>query len=234
MRETHPTSTARSGYRHTDAIYRGRHADIQPYKASRIVWCRQCGFRCNLDRDARGVGVFSGETLTDGNEATNGGFEDWTLGAPDDWTVSGSVSEETTLIDLTSINETVSSSSCKIVRAGSDISLNQAMGTPSDFNSNRIYIRARVKSTVKDIIRLKVTVNSTDYYSSYNRGQQTYEDLSTIIKCPSTVSSLTLYILADSEDGTAYVDNVSIMRSGSSTTASFAAGCPLCTSYNYY
>lgn len=234
MKDLHPSSTARSGYRHTDAIERGKHRDIGPFRASRIVWCKQCGFRCNLDRDARGIGVFSGDSLTDGNEVTNGGFENWTAGSPDDWTVSGSVAEETTIIDKRDFNETIGSSSCKIVRAGSDVSLNQAMGTPSDFNSNRIYVRARVRSTVKDIVRLKIIVNSTTYYSSYNRGQQTFEDISTIIKCPATVSSLTLYILADSEDGTVYVDNVSMLRSGNSTTSTFAAGCPLCGTYNYY
>jgi len=234
MSELHPSSTARHGYRHTDAIYTGSHRDIQPFRASRIVWCRQCGFRCNLDRDARGIGVFSGETLTDGNEITNGGFENWTAGSLDDWTSSGTITEETTNIDKGSINETLGSSSAKIVRAGSDASLNQAMGTPSDFNSNRIYIRARVKSTVKDIVRLSIVINSTTYCTSYNRGQQVFEDISTTIKCPATVASLTIYILADSEDGTVYVDNVSLLRSGNSTTAAFAAGCPHCLSYNYY
>lgn len=234
MSELHPTSTAKHGYRHTDAIERGQHRDIQPFRASRIVWCRQCGFRCNLDRDARGIGNFSGESITDGNEITNGGLENWTAGSLDDWTSDGTITEETTIVDKKSLNGVISSSSAKIVRAGSDASLNQAMGTPSDFNSNRIYIRARVKSTVKDIVRLKVVVNSTTYYSPYNRGQQMFEDISTTIKCPSTVASLTVYILADSEDGTVYVDNVSLLRSGNPTTASFAAGCPLCMSYDYY
>jgi hypothetical protein len=230
--EVHPSPTARQGNIPSDEISRGIHADIGAFRASKEVWCKQCGFRCNLNRDIRNVDDFAGEVLTSTNELTNGSFEDWTGGSPDDWTLSGSVTQETTAGYFDKADDGVSSA--KVVRSGSDISLSQAMSTPSDFNGNILNFRARVKSGSSEVIRLRVDVNGTSYYSNYNVAQQVFQDLTLVVICPVTASSLTVYILADSSDGTAYVDYCTLARNGNPITSTVQAGCPHCGSYNYF
>lgn len=252
--ETHPSPTARRGNIPSSAVTRGVNRDTGPFSTNREVWCRQCGFRCNLDRDARGIDAFAGETIGkgftitdhaydvpyDGSdrtttdlsvELTNGSFENWSAGSPDDWTLSGAVTQETSsgYYDYDG-----GSSSAKITRSGSDISLSQDASTPSDFNSNFVIFRVRVKSTTNGIIRLRMDINSVSYYSHYNVAQQRFQELSVRVKAPATVSSLTVYILADSSDGTAYVDSAILARNGNPTTAIISAGCPHCGSYNYF
>lgn len=256
----HPSKTARSGNIKSDAVTRGVNADVAPFKASREVWCRQCGFRCNLDRDARNIDEFIGETIGQGfkitdhdydspgedhdydgtgrtttslsAELSNGSFEDWTAGSPDSWTISGTVTQNTTSGYYEWTDDGVSS--MEVTRSGSDISCSQAMSTPSDFNNNKIIFRARVKSGTNEVIRLRVDINGVTYYSHYNVAQQRFQELSVDVKCPATVSSLTVYILADSADGTAYVDSCILARSGNPTTSTVTAGCPNCGSYNYF
>lgn len=230
--ELHPSSTARTGNIPSDAVTRGRHRDIGPFSANREVWCRQCGFRCNLDRDARNVNQFAGETITSGNVLSNGSFEDWTAGSPDSWTLSGSVTQGTSPGYYDWRDEGVSSA--KIVRSGSSISLSQDASTPSDFNSNTLIFGVRVKSTTNGVVRLRVDVNSTSYYSSYNVAQQRFQELTLLVNCPATVSTLTVYVLADNADGTAWIDCAALMRSGAPTTGSVSFGCPHCGSTNYF
>lgn len=232
MGETHPSSTARRGNVPSNAITKGVHADRGPYSANTEVWCQQCGFRCNTQRDASGIDEFVGETITSGNELTNGSFENWTGGNPDDWTEnSGSVTQETTEGNFEWTDDGTSSS--LFTRSGSDISVSQAASTPSDFNDNIIIFRARVKSTTNDVIRLRLDINGTSYYSSYNVAQQRFQELSISVNNPITVSSLTVYILADNQDGSAYVDTAILARNGNSTTASVDIGCPHCGSFDY-
>ena len=237
MRELHPSPTARTDERPTNAVLTGLHRDTKPYKATRIVWCRQCGFRCNLDRDARGLNEFCGDSITSGNAITNGTFENWTGSNPDDWTVSGSVTQATNegYYDRDEFDKVGSDgNSCKVVRSGSDITLSQTLSTPSNFNSNQVYFGAKVKCATGGVIRLRIIVNGITYYSRYNRGQVAFESVSMTIKCPSTVSSISVSILADSQDATAYVDSVSLIRPSNPTTAGFGSGCPMCQSHNYY
>ena len=259
MGELHPSPTSRRGNRPANPITKGLNRDLGPYKEAQEVHCKQCGFACNLGRDARNVDEFAGETIEKGfiitdhvydvpydgsdrtttdldYEITNGGFENWTAGNPDDWTeTSGTVTEVTTAgyfyNDSTNFTGT---SSAQFLRAGTTINLNQAIGTPSNFNSNILSFGAKVKCSTKEVIRLRVDINSVAYYSGYNRGQTRFEDIAIKRTCPATVSSLTIYILADNADGTAYVDDVKLMRSGNLTTAKVQAGCPHCGSYNYY
>ncbi len=230
--ELHPSPTARHGNIPTNAVTKGRHADTGPFPAAQEVWCSQCGFRCNLARDARNINEFSGQTITSGNELTNGSFEDWTGGSPDNWSVSGSVTQETTDGFFDWRDEGVSS--VKIVRSGSDISLSQSASTPSDFNDNIVIFGARVKSTTNGVIRLTMAINGTTHSSSYNVAQQRFQDISLRVQAPASVSSLTVKILADSQDGTAYVDVATLARNGSPTTSSVDSGCPHCGSFNYF
>lgn len=230
--ELHPSSTARTGNIDTNAVTKGLHADIGAFPAAKEVWCAQCGFRCNLDRDIQNINEFAGETITSGTELSNGSFENWTGGDPDNWTVTGTVTKETSSGYFDDSDDGVSS--VKITRTSSDISLSQVMNTPSDFNSNTVIFRTRVKSSTNGIIRLRVDINSVSYYSSYNIAQQNFQELSVLVKCPATVNSLTVYILADNANGTAYVDQTTLMRNGNATTASVNAGCPHCGSYNYH
>ncbi len=260
MGELHPSSTARRGNIPTDAATKGINADVTAFPASKEVWCAQCGFRCNLARDAQKIDEFAGETIGkgfsitdhdydspgedhdyDGSgrtttslsvELSNGSFENWTAGSPDNWTISGTVSEETSEGYFDDSDD--GSSSAKIIRAGSDISLSQVMSTPSDFNSNIVIFRIRVKSSTNEVIRLRVDVNSAAYYSAYNIAQQNFQELSILVICPVSVSSLTVYILADDADGTAYVDQAILTRDGNPTTITVSSGCPMCGSYNYY
>lgn len=231
MGELHPSPTARFGNIPSDAVTKGKHADTGPFTAAKEVWCRQCGFRCNLERDSSGINEFAGETITDGNLLTNGSFEDWTAGDPDSWTMSGAVTQTTTagFFDYDG-----GSSSAQAVRSGSTISMSQVIGTPSNFNSNELRLRARVKSETNDVIRLQADVGSDSFYSSYNVAQQRFQDIGLFVKCPASVSSLTVYILADSENGTAYIDSATLMRNGNSTTAAVSAGCPHCGSFDYF
>lgn len=232
MGELHPSPTARQGNIPSTAITKGRHRDLGPFSANREVWCRQCGFRCNLDRDIRNIDEFAGETITSGNELTNGSFENWTAGSPDNWTISGTVTQEQSsgYYDWRDNG----SSSVKITRSGSDISLSQNASTPSDFNSNILRFGVRVKCSTADVIRLQVDVNGISYYSVYNRPEQRFQELFVLINCPVSVSSLTVYIKADSADGTAYVDAGMLSRDGNPTSASIGSGCPHCGSYDYF
>jgi hypothetical protein len=232
MGELHPSPTARYGNCPSDAVTKGINADNNPPSANKFVWCKQCGFRCNLDRDAKGINEFAGETITSGTDLSNGSFEDWTGGNPDDWTLTGTVTQETSSGYFDDSDD--GTSSAKVTRSGSDISLSQVMATPSDFNSNIVAFRVRVKSSTSEIIRLRMTVNSTDYYSSYNSAQQNFQELYILVKCPATVSSLTVYILADNANGIAYIDQAILARSGNPTTVAVSAGCPHCGSYDYF
>ena len=229
--ELHPSSTARTGNIPTNAVTHGIHADKGPFSALTEVWCQQCGFRCNTQRDAKGINEFDGTTITSANDLSNGSFEDWTAGSPDSWTVSGSLTQEITDGFFEWSDD--GTSSAKAVRSGSDISISQSASTPSDFNDNTLRFRIRVKSTTNRVIRLQVDVNSDTFYSDYNIGQQRFQELSLLVKCPSSVSSLTVYILADSQDGTAYIDQAILARDGNSTTASVQSGCPHCSSFAY-
>ena len=262
--ELHPSPTAKQGNLPSDdVVTKGINQDVGAFPATKDVYCKFCGFPCNTARDIRNVDAFAGETIGQGfkitdhgyptraeidagdtyegsersttaltAELSNGSFEDWTAGDPDSWTLSGSVTEETASGYFDSSDD--GTSSAKVTRSGSDISLSQAMSTPSDFNGNTIIFRVRVKSSTNEVIRLRVAVNSVDYYSSYNFAQQNFQELSCMVICPATVSSLTVYILADSANGTAYIDQAILARSGNPITATVSAGCPQCGSYNYY
>jgi len=230
--ELHPSRTAKSGALPSDdVVKKGVNSDVGAFSATKDVYCKQCGFVCNTDKDARKVDEFAGETITSGTELSNGSFEDWTAGSPDDWTLSGSVTKETSSGYFDDSDEGVASAD--ITRSGSDISLSQAMTTPSDFNGNTVIFRARVKSSTNEVIRLRVDINSVSYYSAYNFAQQNFQELAVTVICPSVVSSLTVYILADNANGTAYVDQAILARSGNPTTAAVRAGCPHCGSYDY-
>ena len=260
--ELHPSPTSRVDNVPTDAITKGRHADLGAFPASKEVWCAQCGFRCNLDRDARNLSEF-GETIGKGFKITdhgyrtraqidsgdsyegdervtsnlsvelsNGSFENWTAGSPNNWTLSGTVTQITTAGFFDKSDD--GSNSARITRSGSNISLSQSVATPSDFNSETIIFRVRVKSSTNGIVRLRVDVNSTSYYSSYNIAQQNFQELSILVKCPATVSALTVVILADNANGTAYIDQAVLMRYGNPTTVSINSGCPHCGSSSYF
>lgn len=264
MSELHPSPTAKSGHLPSDGVVtKGINADVGAFPATKDVYCKQCGFPCNLVRDARKINEFSSETqgrgvlitdhgyltrsesesdIYDGtgrttstltSEISNGSFEDWTAGSPDSWTVAGTtVSQETTSGYFEYSDDGVSSA--KLVRSGSDISISQSPSTPSDFNSNFVIFRARVKCLTNDVIRLCLDINGQSYYSSYNITQQRFQEVSASAQCPATVTSLTVYILADNSDGTAYIDLVKLTRSGNPATASVDGGCPFCGSYNYH
>ena len=232
MGELHPSATARRGNVPSNAVTKGIHADRGPFSAATEVWCQQCGFRCNTQRDAHGINIFSGETISSKNALTNGSFENWTAGNPDDWTEnSGTITQETTSGNFEWSD--AGTSSAKFTRNGSDISVSQAASTPSDFNENRVIFRIRVKSLVNGVIRLRMDINGTSHFSSYNVAQQRFQELSISVNAPETVSSLTVYILADNQDGTAYVDTAILARSGNPTTVSSGSGCPHCHSFDY-
>lgn len=261
--ELHPSKTSRDGHLDAEVISKGPNKDIGAYPATKDVYCRQCGFVCNLAKDMRGSDQFASETISQGikitdhgypsrseidagdtyegsersttslsAELTNGSFEDWTAGSPDSWTISGSVTQTTTAGYFDPSDDGVSSA--KIERSGSDISLSQAMATPSDFNANTVVFRVRVKSSTNEVIRLRMDINGVTYYSHYNVAQQRFQELPLMVICPAVVSSLTVYILADNSDGTAYIDQAILARSGNQTTASVTAGCPHCGSSNYF
>lgn len=263
MSELHPSKTARYGNRYAEPITRGRHKDLGPWKEAQEVFCRFCGFACNLGRDSRGINEFVGETVAKGftiddhdyddghhdthdydgtgrsttalsNELSNRSFEDWTAGDPDNWTLSGSATETTTEGYYDRTDPDLGSTSALITRSGSDISLSQSPSTPANFNNEYLRFKVRVKCTTKEVIRLRVAVDSSDYYSGYNRGQENFEDLFLTVKCPLSVSSLTVYILADNANGSAYIDTTSLLRNGNPTTATIQSGCPMCGSYDYY
>ena len=233
MENTHPSPTAREGNLPADdVVTKGLNRDIGAFPATKDVYCKQCGFINNLVRNARGIDEFAGESITPGNDLTNGSFENWTAGSPDSWTISGTTTQTTSEGYFDDSDAGVSS--CKIVRNDSDISLSQVMSTPSNFNSNQVSFRVRVKSSTNGAIRLRISMNSVDYYSSYNYAQQNFQELSVSVLCPATVSSLTVYILADNVNGTAYIDQAILARSGNVTTVSVSAGCAHCGSYDYY
>ena len=234
MGELHPSKTAKQGHLPSDdVITKGKNADRGGFAATKDVYCQQCGFPCNLERDIRNVNQFAGETITQANELSNGSFENWTAGSPNSWTVSGTVTQTTT--DGYFDKSDDGASSAQVARSSSDILLEQSMATPSDFNNNTIIFRVRVKCSSNGVIRLRVLINNTlSYYSSYNTAQVNFQELYILVECPTTVSSLTVYILADNTNGTAYIDQAILARSGNPTTVAVNSGCPMCGSFNYY
>lgn len=233
MGELHPSPTARQGNVPCDAVTRGLNADLEPYAAAKEVWCRQCGFRCNLERDARGIEEFSGEEITSGNVLSNSSFETWVLGAPSGWTVSGTtVTQETTSGYFDARDDGVSSA--KIVRSGSNVSLSQSLSSPSSYAENIVSYGVRMKSLVNSIAKLRLVVNGTNYDSRYNVAGQTWWESFLTVTMPSSVSSISAQVIFDNADGTVYIDSASLCRDGAPTTASVAAGCPHCGSYSYF
>lgn len=230
--ELHPSPTARRGNIPSDAVTKGIHKEVGPFLSFGAVWCQQCGFRCHLSRDARNLNQFVGETITSGNKLTNGSFENWTGSTPDNWTLSGSVSQETTrgLFDWRDDG----ASSVKIVRSGSDIQLSQSPSTPSDFNDNYVRFGVRVKSDTLGVIRLQVDINSVTHQSSYNIAQQRFQELVIGFQAPVSVSSMTVYVKADAANGTAYIDSATLARDGAPTTSAIDSGCPHCGSSLYF
>ena len=124
-------------------------------------------------------------------------------------------------------------SSALITKTSSTISLSQTPSTPSDFNGNIVTFRARIKSLTNGVVRLRLTINGTAYYSDYNTAQQRFRDLVVTRICPATVSSLSVAVLADDASGTAYVDQCILARNGNPTSPTITSGCPHCGSSNY-
>lgn len=258
MGNLHPSPTSRYGSRYSEPVTKGVNRDLGPYKEAQEVFCKQCGMACNLGRDARNVDEFSSETVGQGftitdhaydvpydgsdrtttdlsTELTNGSFENWTAGDPDDWTISGSATETTTGGYYDNTDPLLGSKSALLTRSGSDISLSQTMATPTDFNDQYVSFKVKVKCSTKEVIRLRVLVNTTlSYYSGYNRGQERFEDVTITVKVPAVVSALTVYVLADNANGSAYIDSGILLRSGNPTTAKVGGGCRHCGSFNYY
>jgi len=228
----HPSPTAKQGNIYSEPLTKGLHRDLGPYKEAGFVYCKQCGFICNTSRDARNFTEYAGETITSGNYLTNGSFEDWTGSSLNNWTVTGTVTKTSTSGYFDKTDD--GSYSISITRSGSTISLTQSYATPSNLNSKTVSFRAKVKCSTKDVIRLGIKVGSTTYYSNYNRGQEMFEDISVVVICPASVSSIDVYIYADNADGTAYVDSAMLMSNGNATEATGNSGCPHCSSYNYY
>src|SRR3990167_10589955 len=127
----HPSPTARTGHLPADVVTKGPNADFGPLPAGKDVYCKQCGFPCNLARDARNLDIFIGETITSGNILSNGSFENWTSGNPDSWTLSGSTTQVTTAGYFDPSDD--GTSSAQITKTSSTISLSQTPSTPSDF-----------------------------------------------------------------------------------------------------
>ena len=228
----HPSPTAKEGYLYSEPLTKGLHRDLGPYKEAGFVYCKQCGFIANTSRDARNFQEYAGEVITSGNYLTNGSFENWTGSTLDSWTVTGTVTKTSTSGYFDRLDD--GSYSISITRSGSTISLTQNYATPSNLNSKTVSFRTRVKCATKDVIRLGLKVGSTTYYSNYNRGQQNFEDISVVVICPASVSSIDVYIYADNADGTAYVDSAILMSNGNATEATVSSGCPMCGSGNYY
>lgn len=261
MAELHPSKTGRGGTLDGDVIRKGLNADTGPYSEARWVYCKQCGFPCNLDRDLRGLTDFAGETIISGNLISNGSFENWTGGSPDSWTLSGSVSQVQTAgyfdpsdDGTSSLNLTqtgLTSGGALLLQSGLSlglqeggrlllveggivsVSLSQTMTSLSSYGNNFLSFRARVKSLTNDVMRLRISINDVHYYSFYNIAQQAFQEVTVGAWCPATVSTLHVYVLADNASGTAYVDQVVLSRNGSPTTASVQAGCAHCGSFNY-
>lgn len=230
--ELHPSPTAKQGSHVSEAITKGLHADVAPFSANKEVYCKQCGFPCNLERDARNIDEFSGETVTSGNILINGSFETWSGGNPTAWTLSGSVIQMTTAGYFDPSDDGISSA--QITKTSSTISLSQTPSTPSNFNDETVIFRARVKSLTNGMINLRLTINGTEYYSIYSIAQQRFQELSVVRICPATVSSLSVSILADNANGTAYVDQCILARDSNPTAFAWSSGCPHCGSSNYY
>lgn len=258
----HPTPTARHGHlRSDDVVTRGVNADTGPYRATMDVYCSQCGFVCNLDRDIRNVDEFAGEEITIANGLQNGSFEHWTGSTPDNWTVNGSVAQVSTpgYFDHSDFG----TSSIQLIQTGiitagdlllgtgrfvllhtgghiqlgqsgvRNVSIGQQISNPSAFNGQNLTFRARVKSLTNDVVKLRVLMNDVSYYSSYNIAQQAFQEMHVQVKCPGVVSVLAVYIMADNAIGTAYVDQAYLARNGNSTTSDVTAGCPSCGSFFY-
>lgn len=267
MGQLHPSPSRKQSAIPANPITKGLHADTGPLRETRYVHCKQCGFVCHLDRDARGIDQFDGEVyasdvteqehspltiedgetplglnlgdgsflttgeLISGSQLFNGSFENWTGGNPDTWTVSGSVTQATLAGYFDPSDD--GASALKITKTSSTISLSQSASTPSLFGGNIVTFRARVKSLVNDVVILRLTVNGVDHYSSYSIAQQRFQELSVLVNCPQTVSSLSVAILADNASGTAYVDQCKLARNGNPIVVNSVSGCPHCASFNY-
>jgi len=236
-RAAHPTRTARSGHPQITTVSRGPHADLGALPEAKRVYCRNCGFICNLARDARVRDwELTGHTIVSSNELSNGSFEDWTAGSPDDWTVSlngGTITQNTTDGFFDFRDGGISSAELLRSGSGSGISLTQSMATPSDFNNQIVSFSVRVKCSTNGVITIILAINGIDHQRGYNVSEQRFQELTVTEQSPTTVSSLTVSILSDSTVATAYIDSASLSRDGAPPDVSVSSGCPNCGSGFY-
>lgn len=228
--ETHPSPTAKQGFLDYRAMRNPGAVDVPE---SGYVHCRQCGFVANSARDAKNIDG-DGGSASSTSMLTDGGLENWTGNTLDSWAITGStVTKETTRGFYRHYVDSAGSASAKLVRAGSDITISGTVSSPSGANGEALWLMAWVKCETNNVVRLRLRINGTDYYSAYNEAQVNWRQLSVRRDAISSISSMSVAILADNADGTAYVDDLLLQRAGSIPTEAVSAGCPQCGSFFY-
>ncbi len=151
-----------------------------------------------------------------GNVLINGGFENWTTGTPDYWSLSGgvaTVSKEVSIIKK-------GLSSAKVSRAGANCKLAQNISSYTDYRGKSFTVGAWVLSSQVSQARLAVSDGLKTSYSTYHSGGGTWEFLSTSLLVSQGAQSLGVELQVLNIDGSVFCD---VMSGGESKSADYLA-----------
>ena len=157
------------------------------------------------------TGVVSSVDLISGawNEVANGGFEDWTGGAPDSWSISGAgatATQESTIIKAGTY-------SVAIARNGADTTLQQACYSNlglSYWKGRTVTARAWVYATVANRARIAISDGYSGASSSFHTGGSTWENLTASYTISQNATTVLAILQVLSGDTTAYFDSFTL------------------------
>lgn len=132
---------------------------------------------------------------------TNCMFQDWTAGAPDNWTLAGAAATVETTTDKQSV-----SYAAKITRNGTNATLTQRLTTTwalSNFRTYDLTLTAEVKADAANQIRIALIDDNGTSYSGYNTTTDENEALTVTRTIAPNTNTFTKTLDHDNDFGTA-------------------------------
>ncbi|MFQ5354572.1 MAG: hypothetical protein ACE5DR_06460, partial [Thermodesulfobacteriota bacterium] len=136
------------------------------------------------------------------NRLTNGGFESWTAGAPDYWTLTGAAA--TVSMEVSTIKK--GTSSANVTRAGTDCGLTQNISPYIDLKGKSFSLGVWVFAAQASQARLAVTDGLKTSYSTYHSGAGAWEFLSVSHNVSQGAASLSVNLQVLNTDGSVFFD----------------------------
>lgn len=130
---------------------------------------------------------------------------------PDWWTFSATTPERS------STQKWRHATSCKITRAGSNLTMSQTIGllrngtaaaNGEDLRGQNVTVAVVAWSAVASQVRVRITDGVTTTNSSYHTGDSTWQELSTSMDIASTATTMTISVSVETSDTACYVGDV--------------------------